>query len=59
METMDVNKSLIRRWFEEVWNQKRKATIHELISPGASLILSDQGLGPETGKGTDFIVLTR
>jgi lipoprotein-anchoring transpeptidase ErfK/SrfK len=33
--------------------------ISELMSPGASLIVSDQGLGPETGKGTDFIVLTR
>ena len=30
-----------------------------LMSAGASLIISDQGLGPETGKGTDFIVLTR
>jgi hypothetical protein len=33
--------------------------ISELLSPGASLIISDQGLGPETGSGTDFIVLTR
>ena len=33
--------------------------ISELMSPGASFIVSDQGLGPETGKGTDFIVLTR
>ncbi len=33
--------------------------ISELMSPGASLIISDQGLGPETGNGTDFIVLTR
>jgi lipoprotein-anchoring transpeptidase ErfK/SrfK len=33
--------------------------ISELMSPGASLIISDQGLGPETGRGTDFIVLTR
>jgi lipoprotein-anchoring transpeptidase ErfK/SrfK len=33
--------------------------ISELMSPGASLIISDQGLGPETGQGTDFIVLTR
>jgi lipoprotein-anchoring transpeptidase ErfK/SrfK len=32
--------------------------ISELMSPGASLIISDQGLGPETGVGTDFIVLT-
>jgi len=33
--------------------------ISELMSAGASLIISDQGLGPETGKGTDFIVLAR
>jgi hypothetical protein len=33
--------------------------ISELMSPGASLVVSDQGLGPETGQGTDFIVLTR
>jgi lipoprotein-anchoring transpeptidase ErfK/SrfK len=33
--------------------------ISELVSPGASLIISDKGLGSETGKGTDFIVLTR
>jgi hypothetical protein len=26
---------------------------------GATLIVSDHGLGPETGRGTDFIVLTR
>lgn len=33
--------------------------IAPLLSPGASLIVSDQGLGGETGKETDFIVLTR
>jgi hypothetical protein len=33
--------------------------ISDLMSPGASLIISDQGLGSETGQGTDFIVLTR
>jgi hypothetical protein len=32
--------------------------IGEILSPGASLVISDQGLGPETGVGTDFIVLT-
>jgi lipoprotein-anchoring transpeptidase ErfK/SrfK len=32
--------------------------IASLVSAGASLIVSDQGLGPETGAGTDFIVLT-
>ncbi len=33
--------------------------ITDLMSPGASLIISDKGLGSETGDGTDFIVLTR
>ena len=35
------------------------AQISALMSPGASLIISDQGRGPETGSETDFIVLTR
>ena len=29
------NISLIRRWFNEVWNQGRLETIHELMAPGA------------------------
>jgi lipoprotein-anchoring transpeptidase ErfK/SrfK len=33
--------------------------ISELLTAGASLIISDQGLGPETGLETDFIVVTR
>jgi hypothetical protein len=33
--------------------------ISQLISPGSSLVISDQGLGPETGEGTDFIVVDR
>jgi len=33
--------------------------ISELMTSGASLIISDQGLGPETGNRTDFTVLTR
>jgi len=32
--------------------------IGELLIPGSSLVVSDQGLGPETGKGTDFILVT-
>jgi hypothetical protein len=39
--------------------QETLTRISELLTPGASLIISDQGLGPETGSGTDFIVLTR
>ena len=33
--------------------------IAQMIIPGSSLIFSDQGLGDETGEGTDFIVVTR
>jgi hypothetical protein len=33
--------------------------IAQMIIPGSSLIISDQGLGDEPGEGTDFIVLTR
>lgn len=36
-----------------------RAQISALMSPGASLIVSDNGPGSETGKGTDFIVQTR
>jgi hypothetical protein len=32
--------------------------ISELMVPGSSLIVSDQGLGEETGEGTDFVVIT-
>ena len=33
--------------------------IEQMMIPGSSLVVSDQGLGPETGEGTDFIVVTR
>jgi hypothetical protein len=33
--------------------------ISALMVPGSSLIVSDQGIGDETGEGTDFIVVTR
>jgi lipoprotein-anchoring transpeptidase ErfK/SrfK len=39
--------------------QDALARINELMTPGASLIISDLGMSHETGKGTDFIVLTR
>jgi lipoprotein-anchoring transpeptidase ErfK/SrfK len=31
--------------------------ISQMIVPGSSLIVSDQGLGDETGEGTDFVVV--
>src|SRR3984957_12477247 len=33
--------------------------ISDLMVPGSSLVISDQGLGGETGEGTDFIVTMR
>ncbi len=33
--------------------------ISELMVPGSSLVVSDHDLGPETGEGTDFIVISR
>src|SRR5262245_24550148 len=33
--------------------------ISELLIPGSSLVISDEGLGRETGRYTEFIVLTR
>jgi lipoprotein-anchoring transpeptidase ErfK/SrfK len=36
-----------------------KQQLAEMMAPGASLTVSDQGLGDETGRGTDFIVPLR
>jgi len=33
--------------------------ISELMVTGSSLVISDQGLGEETGEGTDFVVVAR
>ena len=33
--------------------------VSEILSPGSSLVVSDEGLGRETGRYTEFIVLTR
>jgi hypothetical protein len=33
--------------------------IGEILTPGSSLVVSDEGLGRETGRHTEFIVLSR
>jgi hypothetical protein len=33
--------------------------IGEILIPGSSLLISDEGLGWETGRYTEFIVVTR
>jgi hypothetical protein len=40
------------------WPAELKHLIGPLLSTGSSILISDQGLGRETGKFTDFIVLT-
>ena len=39
--------------------QDMRSRISGLMGEGASLSISDTGLGPETGDGTDFITVTR
>lgn len=36
-----------------------RARIERMLTPHSSIAISDTGLGPETGEGTDFIVITR
>ncbi len=38
--------------------EELRTRISQRLRPGSSLVISDKGLGPETGKGTDFIALT-
>ena len=51
----DPNAALDRVTFSD----EALARITALMTPGATLIISDLGQSYETGKGTDFIVLTR
>jgi len=37
--------------------QEAVERIGELLIPGSSLVISDEGLGAETGRYTEFIVL--
>ena len=39
--------------------QEASDRIAEMLGPGASLIISDQGRGDETGLETDFVIVTR
>ena len=49
------NIALVRRWFEEVWNQRRSETIDELITP-ESVCYADNGpiRGPSEFKQRQF-----
>ncbi|MBB3564237.1 peptidoglycan hydrolase-like protein with peptidoglycan-binding domain [Rhizobium sp. BK512] len=40
-------------------SEETRHRIDALISPGSTLTISDTGVGPETGNGTEFITITR
>lgn len=44
------NKTLVRRWFEEVWDRGRATAIDELLSANAVL----HGFGPQPTGFADF-----
>ena len=39
--------------------QETRDRISQMLTPGSTLIVTDNGIGRETGRGTDFIVRTR
>ena len=47
------NKAVVRRWFDEVWNQGRGDAIDELISERSVV----HGLGPEAWNSLDQLGL--
>jgi steroid delta-isomerase-like uncharacterized protein len=52
--TLDANKALVRRWFEEVWNKGRAEAIAEMFAAdGIAHGLSDDAGNPLKGPG-DF-----
>ena len=47
-----------RCWRVSTCRRMPSISFPQRMVPGSSLIVSDQGLGDETGEGTDFIVVT-
>jgi predicted ester cyclase len=49
------NIAVVRRWFDEVWNHRREATMHELMEPGA-VCFADTGelRGPDGFKSQQY-----
>ncbi len=45
-DTLEANKTLIKRWFEEVWNNGRAEAIDEMLAEGAVC----HGLADQEGK---------
>ena len=47
VDTSQENVQVVKRWFEEVWNQRRRETIDEIAAPDAVL----HGLGGQPLRG--------
>jgi steroid delta-isomerase-like uncharacterized protein len=50
------NSAIVRRWFEQVWNERREATIDELLT-AESVCHADDGpmRGPEEFKARQYL----
>ena len=44
------NKTLVRRWFDEVWNRRLRVSIDELMSPECVVYGLAEGQGPVHGR---------
>lgn len=42
-----------------VWPDDLRHRLSHLLTPGSSISIADEGMSHETGRGTDFIVLTK
>jgi steroid delta-isomerase-like uncharacterized protein len=49
--SVDENVNLMRRWFQEVWNERNTQTIHELVAPNAVTIGQLEDGQPLRGAG--------
>ncbi|MGC1421362.1 MAG: ester cyclase [Terracidiphilus sp.] len=57
----EANKELVRRWFEEVWNQQSEAAIDEMYAPGGKAYGFPEPnsvlVGPESFKSVHRVFL--
>lgn len=44
MSTQELNRSIAKRWFQEIWNEHRAETVDELAAPGTTGHLEGQGV---------------
>lgn len=52
---VEENIQLMRRWFQEVWNESRTQTVHDLLSPNA-VAIGQAGSGTEIRGPAEFML---